>query len=88
MAKLSSGFYLTEAGSGRVALSKFCDARGKKIMMSAKTSILVIDDDVRILRMIQRVLELENYRVLMAVEGKTALEIFDEETPTWFCLIS
>ena len=50
-------------------------------MPSMKTSLLVVDDDVRILRMMQRILELEGYRVLTASSGEAALDIFDEKTP-------
>ena len=46
-----------------------------------KVSVLVVDDDVHILRMMQRILELEGYRALVASSGETALEVFDEETP-------
>jgi len=48
---------------------------------SKKISILVVDDDVRMLRMMQRMLELEGYRVLRASDGESAINIFDEETP-------
>jgi len=50
-------------------------------MPSRKASILVVDDDVRMLRMMQRILELEGYRVLTTSSGKAALDVFDEETP-------
>ncbi len=50
-------------------------------MPSRKASMLVVDDDVRILRMIQRILNLEGYRVLTANNGDAALDVFDEETP-------
>ncbi len=50
-------------------------------MASRKVSILVVDDDVRILRMMQRMLELEGYRVLTASNGEAALAVFDEEIP-------
>ena len=50
-------------------------------MPSKKASVLVVDDDVHILRMTGRILELEGYRVLTASNGETALDIFDEETP-------
>lgn len=49
-------------------------------MPSKKASVLVVDDDVRILRMMQRILELEGYRVLTATDGKAALNVFDGET--------
>jgi DNA-binding response OmpR family regulator len=50
-------------------------------MPSRKTSVLVVDDDVRILRMMQRILDLEGHRVLTANNGEAALDVFDEETP-------
>ena len=50
-------------------------------MPSRKVSVLVVDDDVRILRMMQRILELEGYRVIAAAGGEAALDMFDEETP-------
>jgi len=48
---------------------------------SRKASVLVVDDDVRVLRMMQHILELEDYRVLKADSGEAALAVFDEETP-------
>ena len=50
-------------------------------MTSRKVSILVVDDDVRILRMIRRILELEGYRVLIASNGEAALDVFCEGNP-------
>lgn len=50
-------------------------------MPSRKVSVLVVDDDIHILRMLQRMLELEGYRVLTASSGVAALDIFDEKTP-------
>lgn len=50
-------------------------------MPSKKVSVLVVDDDVRILRLLQRILELEGYQVLTATDGEAALDIFDKETP-------
>ena len=50
-------------------------------MPSRKASVLVVDDDVRILHIMQRTLELEGYRVLAASNGEAALGMFDEETP-------
>lgn len=50
-------------------------------MQSRKTSVLVVDDDARMLRMMQQILELENYRVLRAHDGESAINAFDEETP-------
>ncbi len=48
-------------------------------MSPRKASVLVVDDDVRVLRMIQRTLELEGYRVLSADNGGDAFNAFDEE---------
>jgi len=50
-------------------------------MPSKKASVLVVDDDVRILRMTGRILELEGYRVLTANSGEAALNTFDEGIP-------
>ena len=50
-------------------------------MSSRKASVLVVDDDVRMLRMMQRIMELEGFRVLRASSGKDALEVFDGESP-------
>ena len=50
-------------------------------MPSRKASVLVVDDDVRVLRMVRRILNLEGYRVLTANNGEAALDVFDKETP-------
>ena len=50
-------------------------------MTSSKASILVIDDDVRTLRMMQHMLELEGYRVITAVSGEAAFDVFEVEIP-------
>jgi len=42
---------------------------------------MVVDDDIRILRMMRRMLELEGYRVLTSADGETALGMLDNETP-------
>lgn len=46
-----------------------------------KTTVLVVDDDVCILRMMQHVLELEGYRVVKVSDGSAAINKFYEETP-------
>ena len=46
-----------------------------------KASLLVVDDDIRMLRLMTRILELEGYRVLTAGDGEAALDVFNEETP-------
>lgn len=50
-------------------------------MPSRKPLVLVVDDDVRMLRMIRRILELEGYRIITAGNAEAALDIFDHETP-------
>ena len=50
--------------------------------MAKKTPVvLVVDDDVRILRMIKRVLELEGYQASVASNGEAALEAFERDMP-------
>jgi DNA-binding response OmpR family regulator len=46
--------------------------------------LLVVDDDINILRMMQRILELEGYEVVTASNGDSALEIFSK---TGFALV-
>jgi len=46
-----------------------------------ETTVLVVDDDVCILRMMQHVLELEGYRVVKVGDGSAAISKFYEETP-------
>ena len=54
---------------------------GDVSVSSKKASVLVVDDDARILHMMQRTLELEGYHVLSASNGETAIDVFDEKTP-------
>ena len=42
---------------------------------------MVVDDDVRMLRMIRRTMELEGYQVVMASNGETAIDVLDEVIP-------
>ena len=55
-------------------------------MPSKKASVLVVDDDVRILRMMRRILELEGYHTLTASNGEAALDVFDEQSPDMILL--
>jgi len=50
-------------------------------MTVKKETVLVVDDDIYILRLMQRILEAEGCRVLTAGDGKTALGVFKDETP-------
>jgi DNA-binding response OmpR family regulator len=51
------------------------------MMSSKKALILVVDDDVRMLRMMKRMLELEGFDTLIANSGEAALKVFEKETP-------
>ncbi|OGO32500.1 MAG: hypothetical protein A2Z29_06780 [Chloroflexi bacterium RBG_16_56_11] len=50
-------------------------------MSSRKVTVMVVDDDVRILRMMKRMLELEGFQVLIANSGDAALRAFEKDTP-------
>ena len=50
-------------------------------MPKKKTTILVVDDDIRMLRMMKRMLELEDFLVLTASGGDIALKLFEKESP-------
>ena len=50
-------------------------------MSAKKPSVMVVDDDIRMLRMMKRMLELESFEVVMANGGDPALRIFEKETP-------
>lgn len=56
---------------------------GKRgIMVSSKKAvILVVDDDIRMLRMMKRMLELENFQTITANSGEAALKVFEKENP-------
>lgn len=46
-----------------------------------KTCILVVDDEVRILRLMKQILEPEGYRVITANNGEAAIAVFEEDSP-------
>ena len=50
-------------------------------MSSKKNLILVVDDDIRMLRMMKRMLELENFQTITANNGEAALVVFEKENP-------
>lgn len=50
-------------------------------MQSKKACVLTVDDDIHILRLMQRILEMDGYRVLKAINGEAALAAFEEENP-------
>lgn len=50
-------------------------------MPHIKDSVLVVDDDRHILRMMRLILEMEDYHVITAMDGEAALEVFDSRSP-------
>jgi len=46
-----------------------------------KLTVLVVDDDIRVLRMVRRMLEMGGYRVLTAGSGQAALELLEDSSP-------
>ena len=50
-------------------------------MPARKVSVLAVDDDIPVLRLIQGILEVGGYQVIVAVDGETALEKFYEHIP-------
>jgi DNA-binding response OmpR family regulator len=49
-------------------------------MPKKKPTILVVDDDIRMLRMMKRMLELEDFLVITAAGGDMALKLFEKES--------
>jgi DNA-binding response OmpR family regulator len=50
-------------------------------MSAKKALVLIVDDDTRMRRMMQRMLEIEDYWVITAATGEQALNLLDNETP-------
>src|SRR2546421_9951745 len=50
-------------------------------MPAKKTTILVVDDDLQLLKIVTHNLRAEGYQVLTASEGKHALETIERESP-------
>jgi len=61
--------------------TKGSDREGDVAMASRKPLILVVDDDRGLLKLVRRDLELEDYRVITASDGKTGLELIEDEDP-------
>ncbi len=49
--------------------------------MSKKTSVLLVDDDPQLIRLVRANLESVGYKVLVAMNAHSALELVDMETP-------
>jgi DNA-binding response OmpR family regulator len=54
---------------------------GNTKMQSAKIRILIVDDDIQILEIITEMLESEDYDLITAIDGKSALQLFNESRP-------
>ncbi len=54
--------------------------------MAKKTSVLVVDDDPQLLRLVRANLESVGYRVLVAMDAHSALELVDVEIPDMIIL--
>jgi DNA-binding response OmpR family regulator len=54
--------------------------------MAEKTSVLVVDDDPQLLRLVRANLESVGYRVLVAMDARSALELVDVEVPDMIIL--
>ncbi|MDD5095703.1 MAG: response regulator transcription factor [Dehalococcoidia bacterium] len=50
-------------------------------MPPTKPSVLVVDDDARMLRMMESILQLEKYHVIRAIDGRAALDILNRQNP-------
>jgi PleD family two-component response regulator len=51
-------------------------AKTLKVAKGKPIEVLVVDDDMRLQRLMHRILELEGYRVLTAGDGEAALKEF------------
>jgi DNA-binding response OmpR family regulator len=50
-------------------------------MLSKNASVLVVDDDIRMLRMMKRIMELEGFHTIAASSGEASLKLFEKESP-------
>ncbi len=51
------------------------------MISASQPLVLIVDDDLRMLHMIKRMLALEGFRALVASSGDAALRMFEEEIP-------
>jgi len=49
--------------------------------VSSKKTLILVVDDIRMLRMMKRMLELENFQTITANNGEAALIVFEKENP-------
>src|SRR5438132_14211884 len=58
-----------------------CDWKGRECMPTKKTTILVVDDDVQLLKIVTHNLQAEGYQVLAVRDGAEALEAIERDAP-------
>src|SRR6187455_3119859 len=58
-----------------------CRASMDGVPRSPQTTVLVVDDDRKIVQLVRTYLERDGHRVVAANDGRQALEIFDAERP-------
>src|SRR2546423_3914496 len=69
----------TSGCRGRVACHP--SLKGGPLMPAKKTTILVVDDDLQLLKIVEHNLVAEGYQVLTEREGQHALETIERHTP-------
>src|SRR5437763_7496757 len=69
----------TSGCRGRVACHP--SLKGGKLMPAKKTTILVVDDDLQLLKIVEHNLVAEGYQVFTEREGKHALELIERDSP-------
>ena len=66
---------------GKSSLQKHGDLHIDQASLNHMTSILVVDDEPAVLKVLVTRLKLAGYQVLEAKDGEEALEIFHRESP-------
>lgn len=61
--------------------ARWMTGQGGVAMSGQQPLILLVEDDVRLLKLMKRDLELEGYQVITTTDGKTGLQLTEDETP-------
>ena len=61
--------------------SKPASGKGKASVGVGKSIVQIVDDDPAIVRLVRRYLELEGFQVIVACDGRSALDQLDRESP-------
>lgn len=62
-------------------MSMDVDANGESVPATSLGTILIVEDDPRMQKVLRRIFTQEHYAVVVAGDGKTALEMFRSERP-------